>query len=363
MSRMECRFFSCLSIGIAPILCDMKALPLLRALAFSLLLSGSRNLVQAHTPAEEMAEAADHLLAALTAEQRAKATFTLKEDERQNWHFIPKARNGLTLKEMNPAQRLLAYGLLNSAMSQRGFLKATTIMSLEQVLHEMENQAPHRDAEMYYFSIFGKPGARETWGWRVEGHHLSLNFTIVKGEQISVTPSFYGSNPGEVRSGPRKGLRVMAAEEDLARQLVTSLNAEQKKTALIDTVAPKDVITAAERKVKPLSPIGLTMDKMNKEQSDLLWQVLQEYVRRYRAEIAEKDLEKIQKAGIARIAFAWAGSLEAGQGHYYRIQGPTFLMEYDNTQNNANHIHAVWRDFDSDFGEDLLKKHYEQHPH
>jgi hypothetical protein len=319
---------------------------------------------RAHSAVEEMVTAADHFLAALAPEQKTKAIFEIKEDERKNWHFIPKERKGLTFKEMTPPQRLLAHGLLSSGLSQRGYVKATTIMSLEQILLELEKgKGPTRDPEVYYISIFGKPGGNETWGWRVEGHHLSLNFTIVGGKAVAVTPSFLGSNPGEVKEGPRKGLRILAAEEDLARQLVKSLADEQKKAAIVATEAPKDIITSAARKVQPLEATGLAYAKMNVDQAALLLRLIKEYVYRYRPEIADHDLEKMQIAGYDKILFAWAGGLELGEPHYYRIQGPTFLMEYDNTQNNANHIHAVWRDFESDFGEDLLKKHYEQVPH
>jgi hypothetical protein len=317
----------------------------------------------AHSAAEEMVEAANNFLAALNDEQKAQATFNWKEEERLNWHFIPRARKGLPLKEMTPAQRHLAYALLNSALSQRGFIKATTIMSLEEILRELEQgKGPVRDSELYFVSVFGKPDLKGAWGWRVEGHHLSLNFTLAR-EHISVTPSFFGSNPGEVRSGARKGVRVLAAEEDLARKLVKSFNDEQRRVAIYTNTAPSDIITSADRKARVLSPAGLAASRMNPEQAHLLQSLIREYVYRYRPEVADQDLKKIQHAGSEKISFAWAGGVEPGQGHYYRIQGPSFLMEYDNTQNNANHIHAVWRDLENDFGEDLLRKHYEQHPH
>jgi hypothetical protein len=342
----------------------MNTLPKVRALVVLGLLQTCLFTAWANSPAEDMVDAANNLLATFTPEQRTQATYEFKNDERLNWHFIPKPRKGLPLKEMSPAQRPLAFALLNTAMSQRGFLKATTIMSLEQILREQEKgSGPVRDPEQYFVTIFGKPGPKETWGWRFEGHHLALNFTLVNGTQISVTPSFFGSNPAEVRTEARKGLRVLARDEDLARKLVQALDEEQKKIAIYTNTAPSDIITGASRNFQPLKPDGLAMSKMTKPQSELLWGVLQEYVRRYRHELADKDLERIQKAGLDKIYFAWAGSVEVGKGHYYRIQGPTFLMEYDNTQNNANHIHAVWRDLQNDFGDDLLKKHYEQNPH
>ncbi len=340
----------------------MKSMLLLGAMLLGCRLVGGAT--PAETAAHDMAQAANNFLAALSPEQKAKATFKLTDDERLNWHFIPRDRKGLPIKEMTPAQRDLASALLASAMSQRGFMKAATIMSLEEVLHDLEQgKGPVRDPERYFFSIFDKPGAQGTWGWRVEGHHLSLNFTLVDGKAESVTPSFFGSNPGEIREGPRHGLRVLAAEEDLGRQLVKSLDAAQRKVAIVSDTAPQEIITGADRKAKELAPPGLSAANMTGAQAELLVQVIKEYVQRYRPELADEDWKKIEKAGIKNVYFAWAGSVEPKQGHYYRVEGPTFLMEYDNTQNNANHIHAVWRDFAGDFGEDLLKQHYEQTPH
>lgn len=322
----------------------------------------SRALAHDHGPAAEMASAARHWLASLTPEQQATASFDLKSEERFNWHFIPRARKGLALKDMTSAQRHLAHALLSSGLSHAGYAKATGIMSLEQILNDIEQgKGPKRDPELYFVSIFGKPGAHEPWAWRFEGHHLAFNFTIPDGQHVAVTPSFLGTNPGEVREGPRKGLRVLAHEEDLARALVRSLNDDQRHAAIYTNTAPADIITAADRKARLLKPDGLAANKLNKEQSELLWHLVREYVYRHRAELAEGDLKKIQAAGLDKIFFAWAGSTEPGKGHYYRIQGPTFLMEYDNTQNNANHIHAVWRDLNNDFGEDLLKQHYQEH--
>lgn len=312
-----------------------------------------------------MAAAANKFLESLTPEQRAKATFDFKNNERSNWFFIPKVRQGLTIKGMTQPQRALAHTLLRSGLSAQGYDKATNIMGLEPVLKELEGAsgAMVRDWELYYFSIFGKPEATGTWGWRVEGHHLSANFTIVKGELFAGTPSFLGSNPAEVRQGPRKGFRVLADDEDLGRALIKALNEEQRKTAIYDATAPKDVITGNKPKVTPLDTAGLAAAKMTKEQLSQLASLVKVYVNRLRGEVAETDLKKIEKAGWERVYFAWAGGLEKGDPHYYRVQGPTFLIEYDNTQNNANHIHAVWRDFDNDFGEDLLRKHYQEVPH
>jgi hypothetical protein len=265
---------------------------------------------------------------------------------------------------MRSEQKHLAHALLSTALSHRGYLKASTIMSLEQVLRDLEQgRGPTRDPELYFLTIFGKPDPKGTWGWRVEGHHLSLNFLLAAGKEISVTPSFLGSNPGEIREGPRQGLRVLGAEEDLARQLVRSLTDAQKKVAIYTNSAPREIITGNDRKAKALTPMGISAAKLTKAQSELLWQVIKEYVERYRPELADQDLKRIEKGGAKNLYFAWAGSVEPKEGHYYRVQGPTFLLEYDNTQNNANHIHAVWRDFERDFGDDLLREHYERVAH
>jgi len=333
--------------------------PFMRGAAALFLAAGIFS-AQAHGPGELMAEAAGNFLAALSPDQKAKAVFEFKDDERVNWHFIPRARKGLPLRDMASEQRLLAHALLNAGLSDRGYFKAATIMSLEDILKNIEKgSGPAREVDMYFVSIFGKPESHGHWGWRVEGHHLSLNFTIA-GEHVTATPSFLGSNPGEVLEGPRKGLRVLGVEEDLARKLVTSLSDAQKKTAIYTNKAPADIITAADRRARVLEPHGVALKDLNDDQQDLLWAVIREYVGRAQPEIAEERMEELKKAGGGKIHFAWAGSIEPRQGHYYRVQGPDFLLEYDNTQNNANHVHAVWRELKNDFGEDVLRKHYDE---
>jgi hypothetical protein len=309
--------------------------------------------------AAEVTTAAKALLSALSQEQAAKAAFDLNSTERVNWHFIPKVRNGLPVRDMQPFQQNLAFALLGSTLSQRGFMKATTIMSLEQILLEMEQgKGPKRDPQNYFVSIFGQPGAAN-WGWRWEGHHQSFNFTLQGDKLVSATPNFLGTNPGEVKDGPRKGLRVLGREEDLGRELVKSLNPELQSIAIYTNKAPGDIITGADRKARLLSPDGVPSSKLNAEQKQLLTEIIKEFVFRYREDAARDELEKIQKEPADKIFFAWAGSTERGQGHYYRVQGPMFLIEYDNTQNNANHVHAVFRDLQNDFGDDILREHYE----
>jgi Protein of unknown function (DUF3500) len=313
--------------------------------------------------AREMAAAAKNLWASLTPDQRSKITFDFNDLLRYDWHFIPRPRKGLPLKEMSGEQKALAQALLASGLSQMGYIKAETIISLEQILATIEHgTGPVRDPELYYFNLFGNPDSpdkKKPWGWRVEGHHLALNFTIVGDAGVAGGPTFMGTNPAEVKSGPRQGLRILAEEEDLARKLVKSLNEVQRKKAVIEERAPRDILSSAARKAKPLAPAGIKMPDLNADQKALLNSIIVLYAERLRPELAASDLGKILKAGVDNIGFAWAGGLEHGQPHYYRIQGPTFLIEYDNTQNDANHIHSVWRDFENDFGGDLLRKHYE----
>jgi hypothetical protein len=311
--------------------------------------------------AKEMAEAALNFWAALTPELQAKCAFPFDADERFNWHYIPRERKGITWNDMTPAQQALAHALLASGLSSRGYRQAESIMSLDQVLKEMEQgKGPLRDPNNYAFSVFGKPGEHATWGWRFEGHHLSLTFTIVDGQAVA-GPVFFGTNPATVLEGPRKGLRVLAVEEDLGRELFKSLTPEQTKIAIYDVTAPKDVITTNTRKANPGPPVGVAAGDMTAAQQKLLMTLVENYAYRLRPELADQDLSKIAVAGFKEIHFAWAGGVEPGQPHYYRLHGPTFLVEFDNTQNNANHIHTVWRDSANDFGEDLLRAHYDKH--
>lgn len=303
-------------------------------------------------------DTAKNLLVSLTPEQKAKATFKFDDDERMNWHYIPRERKGLPLREMTPWQKHLAHALLSSGLGQRGYIKAATIMSLEDVLRELEKDSgERRNPEKYYFSIFGEPSEKGTWGWRVEGHHISLNFTLVNGTVVA-SPNFFGANPAEVRQGPRAGLRVLGREEDLGRDLVTALTPDQKAVAIVSKDAYKDILTEASRQASLKGqPSGLQAGRMTAAQRDKLAAIIDEYVQDFPDDISQSRIEKVKKAGT-NLFFAWAGVEQRGGPHYYRIQSPTFLIEFDNTQNNANHVHSVWRDFDGDFGRDLLAEHY-----
>ena len=264
---------------------------------------------------------------------------------------------------MKPHQRGLALSLVQTGLSHHGFSTAMQVMALEQVLHEMENGNMKRDPTKYHVFLFGTPSDDGTWGWRIEGHHLSISFTIIEGKQVAVVPAFFGANPAEVPVGALKGLRVLAKEEDLGRQLVKVLSVKQKETAIISADAPGDVISGPGRDASPLKPAGIAASDMSKDQQKLLRELVEVYLGKVRGELADVDRKRIEAAGFEKIHFAWAGKIAPGERHYYRIQGPTFIFEYDNAQNEANHVHVVWRDFQNDFGTDWLKKHYEAVEH
>lgn len=325
-------------------------------------LTGLTPLLHAHPAADEMAAGARAFLDTLTQEQRTVAVVPLDSEVREDWHYVPRHRAGLPLRDMTQAQRTLALDFVRTGLSARGFEKVSAIVALETVLAEIEGRgaASTRDPGRYYLLIAGAPEPHGTWAWRFEGHHLSLNITIIGGEAFAVTPSFLGANPAEIPSGPHRGERILADEEDLARALMLSLDEAQRSSALIARNAPSDILTGAARRADPLAPTGIAASALNESQQTALLDLIGTYVGRHRADLAARDLEKIRAAGIASIHFAWAGSLERGQGHYYRVQGPTFILEYDNTQNGANHIHAVWRDFEGDFGRDLLREHIQR---
>ncbi len=335
------------------------------------LLLGIGAIAHAHHVAPRMTETAKRFIASLTQEQRSKALLPFDLEERSFFHYIPtddipgrykRPRRGLMLKEMTSAQKHLAAALLSAGLSQSGYVKATTIMSLEDVLRVIEGDTKERrDPEKYHFSIFGEPSDKGAWGYRIEGHHVSLHYTVVNGKAVG-NPTFFGSNPAEVRTGPRAGLRVLGNEEDLGRALMNALTPEQRKVALVDEKAYADILTTTDRKAAIKgSPGGLPAAKMTQSQRNLLTVLIEEYIDNLPAELAEQRREKLKKSG-QQIWFAWAGTVEKGGPHYYRVQTPLFLIEYDNTQNNANHIHTVWRDFDGDWGLDLLEEHYKTSP-
>jgi hypothetical protein len=337
----------------------MKATP---AVVLCALVAMTTPPVAAQTPAAAMATSSQHFLCTLDAAQRGRAQLAFDADERFNWNFVPMVRAGVPFKQMTPPQREAALALLRAGLSEKGYGKAEAVRALEVILAEIEKNPVRRDPELYYLVFFGEPSATGTWGWRYEGHHISLTWTLVAGASIASTPQFFGSNPAEVRHGPKKGLRVLAAEEDLARAVLESLTPEQRKQGIISTEAPDDILTSNHRKAAIQENRGVAYSDMTTEQRGLLMALIDEYANAQPHALARARLEKLRSAGLDTVRFAWMGAVERGQRHYYRVQGPTFLIEYDNTQNDANHIHAVWRDFEGDFGLDLLEQHYRRAP-
>jgi Protein of unknown function (DUF3500) len=310
-----------------------------------------------------MAEAAMNFLDAFTAEERTKIVFPVESEERKNWHYVPRERKGIPWKEMNGSQRKLAHALIAGGLSRTGYTKAMSIMALESILKQMEGPGSgfERDPDLYYITLFGIPSEEAPWGWRLEGHHISINFLITPGKRVACTPNFFGANPALVPSGyPLAGLRVLSTEEDLARSLLDSLTDVQLRSAVIDTDAPPDILTRADAHVRPEKPVGLPASDMNAAQQELLILLVSDYLHRMPQDLAAGRMNRAEKEGEKYIHFAWAGPRERKRPHYYRVHGPSFLIEYDNTQNNANHIHSVWRDLRDDWGEDLLRNHYKE---
>ena len=316
----------------------------------------------------EMAKAASVFLQTLSEKQKAKIQFGFNEEERYNWNYIPRSRKGLTLNEMTGQQIKDAFALLRTALSDTGFNKTNSIIQLENVLREVENRSAndtYRDPGNYSFSIFGNPAADAIWGWRLEGHHIAFNFSSEDNRLVSGTPGFLGSNPAVVLSGSEKGKYILKDEAGLGFSLLHSLNKEQTDKAIISTEAPGEILTAASRHAMINDPKGILYNELNSPQQKIFMQLLSIYIHRYTRSFAEGMMKEIEKAGLNNLRFAWAGDQQPGIGHphYYRIQGPTIIIEYDNIQNNANHIHTVIRDLKNDFGGDELLKHYKNDQH
>ncbi|REJ90160.1 MAG: DUF3500 domain-containing protein [Planctomycetota bacterium] len=309
-----------------------------------------------------LAEYADAFIGTLDADQKKIALLDYEAPNRVDWHFIPKEeRKGVQLRDMSDPQREAAHKLLRSALSQIGYDKAVQIMELEALLNELEGGESRflRDPLRYYFTIFGVPSADDRWGLSVEGHHLSLNFVMDGGEIVSSTPQVYCANPATVKNenetGIEVGTRVLADEEQLAFDLVNMLSGEQQKTVIIDDTAPAEVREPGSPQPPQTPPVGLPASELTKPQRELLQQLVDVYIEAMHKEVADVRSAEIAEAGFDDVHFAWAGATEPGVGHYYRVQGPTFVIEFVNTQpdaagNPANHIHAVWRDMRGDFG-------------
>jgi hypothetical protein len=317
----------------------------------------------AESPGGQMATAAQRFLELLDKDQKQKASFAFDSPERTNWYFTPQqdsakkyTRKGLPLLEMTEEQKKAALGLLAAGTSAEGNKSATTIMSLESILHDLETPKAGkmvRDSGWYFFTIFGTPSATGSWGWRVEGHHLSLNFTLEGDRVVSSTPAFFGANPATVLDGPRKGLQALGSAEELARNLFKSLDADQQKIAHQDKQFPeiKEKVTSPQVG----DPVGLPASKMTSDQKNMLKKLIEAYAGRMPAEVAEHELAEVKRSGLDNVHFAYAGGVKPREPYSYRVHGPTFVIEFLNVQadsadNKANHIHSAWRTLRGDFG-------------
>ena len=313
--------------------------------------------------ASEITAAVLAWLTALDDAQRAATTFPFDGPERFVWDYVPGPRAGLAFSDMRPDQRAAASAVIASSMSDRTAGEIQAIIALETVLGELERAAGRsdwgrRDPELYWLAVFGEPGDAAPWSWRIGGHHVAIHVTLDGGSVIGVTPSFLGANPAVVPSGGLAGTRTLPGEEALARELLSTLTPDERRVAVVADRAPADILTGTGRRadVRPV-PVGIRHEDLDGTGRAGLERLLRHYVDRVRPEIADAAWAEIVDAGLAGVTFAWAGSDVPGRGHYYAIRGSGFVVEYDNTQNGANHIHAVWRDLENDWGEDLLAAH------
>jgi len=320
---------------------------------------------------QELNALAAQFLNSLDTELKSKTIFDLDDEERLNFNFVPIIRKGPTFHDFNDEQKEAAMALLRASLGKEGFRKTNEIIALENVLLELEggkfkmpDGSPGRDALNYHFCVFNDPATQQFWGWRFEGHHISFNFVASKGKIVASTPSFLGSNPAIVREGPQKGKEVLKLETQLGFAMVNSLSKEQLAKALFSEKAPREILTSNKKVVDNLEPQGISYADLTKDQKEALVKLLIVYLDNYESGFSQSLMDKINATGMDQLSFAWGGSLVPGKGHYYRIQSPVILIEYDNTQNNANHVHTAVRDLTNDFGRDLLKEHYkESHEH
>ena len=307
----------------------------------------------------DMAGLAGAFLETLDPAQRRAAQWPFDDAERRNWHYVPRPRAGVAIEAMAPAAKAAVHDLLRHALSEAGYRKATTIMALEEPLGLIENHRRHyRNPENYAVTIFGEPG-RLPWGWRIEGHHLSLNFSAVTEELFGVTPAFWGANPAHVPAGyPLAGERALGRETDLAYELVRSLNEAERARAVIRTSSLGNIVTEPGREDALRERQGLPLADLAEGLRNLALELLATYAGNLCGALAQAELDRVRQSGTGQIHFAWGGPLEPGHANYWRLHGPISLIEYDNTQNNANHIHSVWHDLARNFGRDLLREHY-----
>ncbi|GEO08819.1 DUF3500 domain-containing protein [Segetibacter aerophilus] len=314
----------------------------------------------------DLYKTANVFLNSLDNNQKAQAQYPFDSAERYRWHYVPlNDRKGISINELNAQQKDAAIALVKSALSENAYKKASQIMALETVLKAIENRQEsdhYRDPGKYYFTLFGTPSASSVWGWRLDGHHLSFSFSSENNKIVSGTPGFMGANPAIVLSGPEKGLEILKEENELAFEFLKALNAEQLAKAIIETEAPGDIITVNSRKAMIDNTNGIAFSTLTASQKAIFIKLLSLYIHRYTRLFANSMMHDIEAVGMDKLIFAWAGSKENGVGNkrYYRIKGPTIIIEYDNTQNNGNHVHTVVRDLQHDFGGDALLEHYKK---
>jgi hypothetical protein len=308
------------------------------------------------------ADPAVKFLKSLNKEQLKIARLPFNANAKHDWHYLPGStypRAGIALNQLKTEQKQLLFELLRFSLSETGYEKTQQIISLENVLAEYSGNTVMRDPEKFYAAFYGDPEKDKLWSWSFQGHHISLNFTVLNGE-ISIAPRFLGANPATVLKGSRKGERTLAKEEDLGLELINSLSDKQKEKAIFQQRAFKNIVTTNSAEVEPLHALGIKMKELNHSQQIVLLHLIDEYLATMPIELATKRMAKLKKEETAEIRFGWAGATHPGEGHYYRIQGKSFLIEFDN---KANHIHSVWRDFDGDFGRDLIREHYQSSRH
>jgi hypothetical protein len=316
------------------------------------------------TAADAIAAAVAAWLEGLDPTQRATATFPFDTDERFAWQYTPGPRAGLAIRDMTSGQRAKAMAIVHTSLSDRGAGEVEAAIALESVLGALERAVgrpgwERRDPELYWFAVFGEPRGSEPWSWRIGGHHVAIQVTLAGGRVVGSAPSFLGANPATVPTGATAGARALSGEEDLARRLLAGLTETSRRRAVVDAVAPADILSGNGPRARLDGiPTGVRHADLDPASRVALERLVRHYVERARPEIAAREWDRIRSAGLDEVTFAWAGPAEPGRGHYYAVRGPVFLIEYDNTQNDANHIHAVWRDLTNDWGEDLLASHY-----
>jgi hypothetical protein len=316
----------------------------------------------------DVAAAARAFVDGLPPALRQKASRPFEDPERTTWAYVPGSYQGVEFGDLDADGTRRAHALLHTLLSARGFEKTMAIVELENLLRVIEGRggadASHRDPARYTLLVCGDPTPLGTFAVRMQGHHVSLHFTFFAGWLVGATPQFLGSNPHEQREGPHVGQRVLAAEEDLARELLASLDDAQCAAAVISPTAPPDILLGPKAAFSTLGTAkGLAARAMNEAQRALLWRLVEQLAHNLRGEFAEQELARLRPQ-LDELHFAWAGGRARGQGHYWRVQGTSVAIEYDNTQNDANHVHVVWRDRDRDFGADPLREHLlREHSH